>query len=188
MIHPCYDRLLWRLIPMRNLFCLFFLFTGTLLFAQQYDLVVEGGRVMDPETGLDAVRNVGIRDGKIASISASPLSGRRVIHAAGLVVAPGFIDLHQHGQDLASERVKAFDGVTTALEMEIGAPERHAIPQGEGRTIADSLRNDSQPCSGSRADFWSSAARWNHSSKEWASDRSGRHARTDRAHTTTAAR
>ncbi len=78
---------------------------------------------MDPETGLDAVRNVGIRDGKIARISAEPLAGRRVIHAAGLVVAPGFIDLHQHGQDLASQRVKAFDGVTTALEMEIGAPD-----------------------------------------------------------------
>ncbi|MGC1451755.1 MAG: amidohydrolase family protein [Candidatus Sulfotelmatobacter sp.] len=102
--------------------CLFAVAT-TLAAAQQYDLVLEGGRVMDPETGLDAVRNVGIRDGKIARISAAPLSGRRVIHAAGLVVAPGFIDLHQHGQDVASQRVKAFDGVTTALEMEIGAPD-----------------------------------------------------------------
>ncbi|PYX51087.1 MAG: D-glutamate deacylase [Acidobacteria bacterium] len=86
-----------------------------------YDVVVEGGRVVDPETSLDAVRNVGIRGGKIVRISATPLSGRRVIHAAGLVVAPGFIDLHQHGQELESQRVKAFDGVTTALEMEIGA-------------------------------------------------------------------
>jgi N-acyl-D-aspartate/D-glutamate deacylase len=125
---------------MRNLFLILCLFavTATLVAAQQasqpasqpvpqpaaaqqYDLVLEGGRVIDPETGLDAVRNVGIRDGQIASISTAPLSGRRVIHAAGLVVAPGFIDLHQHGQDLASQRVKAFDGVTTALEMEIGA-------------------------------------------------------------------
>jgi len=96
---------------------------GTSAAAQQYDLVLEGGRVMDPETGLDAVRNVGIREGRIASISTAPLSGRRVIHAAGLVVAPGFIDLHQHGQELASQRVKAFDGVTTALEMEIGTPD-----------------------------------------------------------------
>jgi N-acyl-D-aspartate/D-glutamate deacylase len=96
---------------------------ATLASAQQYDVVLEGGRVIDPETSLDAVRNVGIRDGKIASISAAPLKGRRVIHAAGLVVAPGFIDLHQHGQDVASQRVKAFDGVTTALEMEIGAPD-----------------------------------------------------------------
>ena len=91
--------------------------------AQQYDLVLQGGRVMDPETGLDAVRNVGISDGKIVRITSDPLSGNRVVNAAGLVVAPGFIDLHQHGQDLASQRVKALDGVTTALELEIGAPD-----------------------------------------------------------------
>jgi N-acyl-D-aspartate/D-glutamate deacylase len=91
--------------------------------AQQYDLVIQGGRVMDPETGLDAVRSVGLRDGKIARISTTPLSGRRTVQAAGLVVAPGFIDLHQHGQDLGSQRLKAFDGVTSALEMEIGAPD-----------------------------------------------------------------
>jgi N-acyl-D-glutamate deacylase len=66
--------------------------------AQQYDLVLAGGRVMDPETGMDAVRNVGIRDGKIVRISSEALNGHRVIHANGLVVAPGFIDLHQHGQ------------------------------------------------------------------------------------------
>lgn len=110
---------------MRNLiFPLFLLaFSPTILSAQQYDLVLEGGRVMDPETGLDAVRNVGIRDGKIARISSEALSGRRVIRATGLVVTPGFIDLHQHGQDIESQRVKALDGVTAALELEIGAPD-----------------------------------------------------------------
>ena len=91
--------------------------------AQQYDLVIEGGRAMDPETGLDATRNIGISNGKVARISAQPLAGKRVLSAKGLVVAPGFIDLHQHGQDIASGRVKAFDGVTTALEMEIGVPD-----------------------------------------------------------------
>ena len=90
---------------------------------QLYDVVLDGGRVMDPETGLDAVRNVGIRDGKIVRVSTDPMSGRRVISVSGLVVAPGFIDLHQHGQDLVSQRVKAFDGVTTALELEIGVPD-----------------------------------------------------------------
>jgi N-acyl-D-aspartate/D-glutamate deacylase len=105
------------------LFALSLAFATSLAAAQQYDLVLEGGRVIDPETHLDGVRNVGIRDGKIASIVTTPLNGRRVIHAKGLVVAPGFIDLHQHGQDLPSQRVKAFDGVTTALEMEIGAPD-----------------------------------------------------------------
>jgi len=103
-------------------YVVFFVFSSFAL-AQQYDLVLEGGRVMDPETGLDAVRNVGIKDGKIARISAEPLSGRKTLRVAGLVVAPGFIDLHQHGQELASQRVKAFDGVTTALEMEIGVPD-----------------------------------------------------------------
>jgi N-acyl-D-aspartate/D-glutamate deacylase len=95
----------------------------TIAAAQQYDLVFEGGRVLDPETGLDAVRNVGIRDGKIVRVSSEALSGRRVVHAGGLVVAPGFIDLHQHGQELESQRVKPLDGVTTALELEIGAPD-----------------------------------------------------------------
>ena len=110
---------------MRKLiFVLFFLaFPSSHVFAQQYDLVLEGGRVMDPETGLDAKRNVGIRDGKIVRVSSEALSGKRVIHAAGLVVAPGFIDLHQHAQGIESQRVKALDGVTTALELEIGVPD-----------------------------------------------------------------
>jgi hypothetical protein len=107
---------------MRKLFLVLslLLFTRCLIAAQQFDLVIEGGRAMDPESGLDAVRNVGIRDGRIARISSAALSGKRVIHAAGLVVAPGFIDLHQHGQELESQKVKALDGVTSALEMEIG--------------------------------------------------------------------
>jgi N-acyl-D-aspartate/D-glutamate deacylase len=103
-------------------FCLFVVLT-TVAAAQQYDLVLEGGRVIDPGTGLDGVRNVGIREGKIIRITSEALSGRRVVNVAGLIVAPGFIDLHQHAQDLASQRVKALDGVTTALELEIGAPD-----------------------------------------------------------------
>ena len=121
---------------MRNFLICCFLLASSFLSAQQYDLVLEGGRAMDPETGLDAVRNVGVRDGKIAKISTSPLDGRHVIHAAGLVVSPGFIDLHQHAQDLASQRLKAFDGVTTALEMEIGAPDvAEFLKSKEGRSL-----------------------------------------------------
>jgi len=90
-------------------------------FAQQpYDLVIAGGRVMEPESKLDAVRNVGIRAGKIAAVSAAPMKGRQTIDAKGLVVAPGFIDLHAHGQDNENHRYQARDGVTTALELEIG--------------------------------------------------------------------
>ncbi len=85
-----------------------------------YDLVILGGRIMDPETELDANRNVGIADGEIVAISAGAMSGRDTVDAAGLVVAPGFIDLHAHGQDSVSFRLHAADGVTTALELEIG--------------------------------------------------------------------
>jgi N-acyl-D-aspartate/D-glutamate deacylase len=87
---------------------------------ETYDAVIANGRVMDPESGLDGVRNVGIRSGKIATISSRPLEGKQTIEARGLVVAPGFIDLHQHGQDPENYAVKAADGVTTALELEVG--------------------------------------------------------------------
>src|SRR5215467_10308265 len=109
--------------------CLAVVLSPLSAFSQSYDLVIQGGRVIDPETGLDAVRNVGISQGRIKKISAAALEGRRVISARGLVVAPGFIDLHQHGQGLESQRVKALDGVTTALELEIGKPDVSAFLQ-----------------------------------------------------------
>jgi N-acyl-D-aspartate/D-glutamate deacylase len=102
----------------------------------RYDVVLRGGRVMDPETGLDAVRDVGIRGDAIARISAEPLAGARVLDARGLVVAPGFIDLHQHQQDAAAYRLKALDGVTTALELEIGVPDvARFLSEREGRSL-----------------------------------------------------
>jgi N-acyl-D-aspartate/D-glutamate deacylase len=91
-----------------------------------YDLVIAHGRVIDPETGLDAVRHVGLAGGKIAAVSEAPIGGRELIDARGLVVAPGFIDLHSHGDihsveaDLANLARKAADGVTTSLELEVG--------------------------------------------------------------------
>src|SRR4051812_1664979 len=91
------------------------------LFAQTYDLVLAGGRGMDPETGLDAVRNIGINGSRIAAITDSPLKGKEVLDAKGLVVTAGFIDLHSHGQTPENYRLKAYDGVTSALELETGA-------------------------------------------------------------------
>ena len=84
---------------------------------EMYDVVIRGERVMDPETGLDAVRNVGIRGQTIVAISEDALEGETVVDAAGLVVAPGFIDLHAHGQSNDANRYQARDGVTTALEL-----------------------------------------------------------------------
>ena len=102
----------------------------------EYDLVLKGGRVIDPESRLEAQQNVGIRDGRIAALTASPLQGREEIDVAGLVVAPGLIDLHSHGQDDENYRYKARDGVTTALEMEVGTNDVAGwYAEREGRSI-----------------------------------------------------
>jgi dihydroorotase len=87
------------------------------------DLVVANGRVVDPESGLDAVRHVGIRGDRIVAIGADPLQGRETVDARGLVVSPGFIDLHRHAHGDTSYRYAARDGVTSAFELEIGTPD-----------------------------------------------------------------
>jgi N-acyl-D-aspartate/D-glutamate deacylase len=106
------------------------------LAAQNYDIVMSGGRVMDPESGLDAVRYIGINRKKITAISTSPLHGKIEIDANGLVVAPGFIDLHSHGQTPEAYRYKAMDGVTTALELEVGvSPVSEWYTAREGKSL-----------------------------------------------------
>jgi N-acyl-D-aspartate/D-glutamate deacylase len=85
-----------------------------------YDLVVANGRVIDPESGVDAVRHLGIRGGRIEAVSETPLAGTRVIDASQHVVAPGFIDLHEHGQQEESYAMMVRDGVTSAFELEVG--------------------------------------------------------------------
>jgi N-acyl-D-aspartate/D-glutamate deacylase len=87
---------------------------------QPFDLVIAGGRVIDPESRLDAIRHIGIRGDRIAAISESPLPGRDTIDARGLVVSPGFIDLHRHAVGDISYGYAARDGVTSAFELEIG--------------------------------------------------------------------
>lgn len=106
--------------------------------AQTYDVAINHGRVIDPESGLDAVRHIGIRGGTIAVISTKPLQAKRVIDAKGHVVSPGFIDLHQHGQTDENYRVKAQDGCTTALELEIGvSPVNPWYAQREGKALVN---------------------------------------------------
>ena len=89
--------------------------------AADYDLVINNGRVMDPETKYDAVANVGIKNGKIAVITNKTISGKETIDAKGLVVAPGFIDGHQHCIEPYQYRLMLRDGRTTLLDTEIGA-------------------------------------------------------------------
>ncbi|NIB38443.1 aminoacylase [Pseudomaricurvus alkylphenolicus] len=86
-----------------------------------YDIAIIGGRVMDPETKFDAVRNVGILDGRIAAITSDPIGAQEVIDAVGMVVAPGFIDTQFHGQDVFASKMALRDGVTTGLDLEGGA-------------------------------------------------------------------
>jgi hypothetical protein len=88
--------------------------------AQDYDVVILYGRVMDPETNFDAVAHVGIKDGRIAVITTDEIQGAETIDATGHVVAPGFIDLHAHGQNIGDYRMQAMQGVTTMLELESG--------------------------------------------------------------------
>src|SRR6266404_8803853 len=82
--------------------------------ATVFAVVILHGRVMDPETNLDAVRNVGISGGRIREISEKELRGKETIEARGLVIAPGFIDLHEHGQEPRNYQFQARDGVTTS--------------------------------------------------------------------------
>jgi N-acyl-D-aspartate/D-glutamate deacylase len=106
----------------------------------EYDIVILNGRVVDPESGLDAIRNIGIglsnNGGTIQAISEKRLKGRATVLATGLVVSPGFIDLHSHGQDQENYRFKAMDGVTTALELEVGTGDvDHWYSQREGKAL-----------------------------------------------------
>ncbi|MFN2537439.1 MAG: amidohydrolase family protein [Mycobacteriales bacterium] len=79
-------------------------------------LLLQGGRVVDPGNGVDEVRDLLVVDGRVAT-GGDPDT---VIDCTGLVVGPGFIDLHSHVHSIAGQRLQAFDGVTTALDLEAG--------------------------------------------------------------------
>jgi len=91
------------------------------VFAETYDVVINNGRVMDPETNFDGVRNVGIKGGQIVIITEGEISGKETIDATGHVVAPGFIEGHQHATDPFSRKVFLRDGLTTQMDFEAGA-------------------------------------------------------------------
>ncbi len=89
--------------------------------ATTYDIVINNGRVMDPETNFDAIRNVGVKDGKIAKITKRKIKGKETIDASGHVVAPGFISPHTHAVTQYGQHLMIQDGTTTALDLEYGA-------------------------------------------------------------------
>jgi len=109
--------------------------SGTMTYAAgaDYDLVIKNGRVMDPETNFDAVANVGIKGGRIAAITDKAINGDKTIDATGHVVAPGFIDLHAHGQNIGDYRMQAMQGVTTMLELESGVLPVSAWYEGQAK-------------------------------------------------------
>ena len=110
----------------------------TNIMTQSYDIVINDGLVIDPETGFDGIRNVGIRGDQIVEITTKSISGKVVVNAKGLVVSPGFIDLHAHGQTNEAHEYQARDGVTTALEMEGGVGFfREWVDSKEGKTIVN---------------------------------------------------
>lgn len=101
--------------------------------SELYDTVIIGGRVMDPETLTDRVANVGIRKGQIARITDVAIRGKNTIYATGLVVAPGFIDIHSHTPTRLGEHLSVLDGITTQLDLEAGAyPPTHYGYQYDG--------------------------------------------------------
>jgi len=96
------------------------LFAGVAM-AKDFDVVILNGRVMDPETMLDDVRNVGIKGDRIVKITRETISGKETINAKSHIVAPGFIDTHIHGQSANSYKMYLRDGLTTALSLEAGS-------------------------------------------------------------------
>ena len=85
-------------------------------------ILLRGGRVIDPRSGSDVVADV-LVDGAVVTAVGPALPApehARVVDVSGLVVGPGFVDLHSHVHSVAGHRLQALDGVTTALDLESG--------------------------------------------------------------------
>jgi dihydroorotase len=82
--------------------------------AQNYELIIRGGRVIDPSTGLDATRDVAIAGGRIVAVEASiPTNAAETIDARGRIVAPGLVDIHSHAaRSKEGPPLSLQDGVT----------------------------------------------------------------------------
>ncbi|MEQ8303110.1 MAG: hypothetical protein RIB47_06940 [Cyclobacteriaceae bacterium] len=87
---------------------------------QEFDLVILNGRVIDPETNFDGIRNVGVLDGRIALITEESIAGKETVDATGKIVAPGFIDTHFHFQTPIGYSLGLRDGLTSSMDFEMG--------------------------------------------------------------------
>ena len=105
----------------RALSLLLFFGASSTIWANEYDVVILGGRVIDPETNFDQVANVGISGGWITAITDEAITGKETIEAKGLVMGPGFIDTEQHGLSAFGLKLNLRDGVTTQMDFEVGA-------------------------------------------------------------------
>jgi N-acyl-D-glutamate deacylase len=112
---------------MKTSLLILFIFLVSFSYGQQktttndtYDLVILNGRVMDPETNFDGIRNVGVKDGRIALITEESISGKETVDATGKIVAPGFIDTHFHFQMPIGYSLGLRDGLTSSMDFELG--------------------------------------------------------------------
>ena len=93
--------------------------------------------MLDPATGFDGLADVLVAGDRVSAVGPG-LAGDREVDLAGLVVGPGFIDLHSHVNTIAGQRLQALDGVTTALDLEAGmmpVADGYAKAAEEGRPL-----------------------------------------------------
>lgn len=114
------------------------LVVGLACSRRTYDVVIANGRVMDPETGFDRIAHIGIVGGTIEAVSDRPLQGAQIIDASGLIVAPGLIDIHSHGDDSLNYGFRALDGITSMLDAEKGTVDVDQwYAQRKGKTLVN---------------------------------------------------
>ena len=132
-------------------------------WAATYDLIIKGGRVIDPSVGLDGIRDVAIAAGRIAAVEAG-IAGdaTETIDARGKIVAPGLIDIHTHaGRGKDSPALALQDGVTGYIDAGSGGPDNideiAAVVRG-GPQIGRALINVASAPASPAASFWTSTA------------------------------
>jgi dihydroorotase len=112
-----------------------------------FDLLLRGGRVIDPASGIDGMKDVAIRSGRIAAVQSDilPASAREVVDVSGKIVLPGLIDTHAHVYQYVSGRfgmnpdmVGVQSGVTTLVDQ--GGPSCMTLP-GFRHFIAEPARS-----------------------------------------------